>query len=160
MNDLAYMELAFLEAKKAFIKDEIPVGAVLVVCSEVVAKAHNLRHSSKNVLEHAEIRVLNIACKKLKRWILDDATLYVTLEPCIMCAGALMQSRIKRVVYGVSEPKFGALGSVLNLNDFNFNHKIEIKSGFLEEEIKKLMQDFFKELRKGKVDEDRKNSNK
>jgi len=160
MSDLEYMEIAFLEAKKAFIKGEVPIGAVIVVNDKIISKAHNLRHTKKNALYHAEVLVISKACKKLKRWILDDATLYVTVEPCLMCSGAILQARIKRLVFGVEEAKFGALGSIINVNDYNFNHKVEISKGLYEKEIKELMQDFFRKLRKEKANENRKYSDK
>lgn len=147
MNDNYYMGIAIEEAKKAYLKDEVPVGAIIVKDDIVIAKAYNKRETNKSVLGHAEIEVIKKANKKLNTWILDDCILYVTLEPCLMCAGAIMQARIKRVVYGCMEPKFGSLGSIINVNDYKFNHHIEITPLVLNEESSKLLKDFFKEKR-------------
>lgn len=148
-NDLKFINEAIKEAQIAYEKNEVPVGCVIVVDNEIIARSHNQRESSKNALAHAEILAINEACRKLGRWILDDATIYVTLEPCLMCAGAIIQARMKRVVYGASEPKFGALGSLINLNEIEgINHKLEIKSGLEEDYISNLMKNFFKQLRK------------
>ena len=160
MSDLEYMKLAFLEAKKAFLKGEVPIGAIVVVNNKVISKAHNLRHTKRQVLYHAEVLAISKACKKLKRWILDDATIYVTVEPCLMCSGVIMQARMKKIVYGLKEEKFGAINSVIDVNKCEFNHKVEVVSGLYEEEIKNLMQSFFKKIIKEKADEDRKYSNK
>ena len=148
-NDIYYMNLALNEAKKAYMKGEIPIGAVIVKENVVIAKAHNLRQTKKTTLGHAEIIAIEKACKKLDSWILEGCTIYVTVEPCIMCAGAILQSRITRVVYGTNEPKFGALGSVLDISKVEgFNHKMEITSGILKDECSLIMKEFFKSLRK------------
>ena len=145
------MKEAIKEAQKAAALDEVPVGCVIVVEDKIVARSHNLRQTKKNALGHAEIIAINKACKKLNRWILDDATIYCTLEPCIMCSGAILQARIKRLVYGASEPKFGCAGSVLNiLEENNFNHQVEVTRGIMKEETSNMLTSFFKTLRENK----------
>ncbi len=149
MTKIDYMQEALKEAKKAFKKGEVPVGAIVVVDDKIVARAHNLRHHQKNSLLHAELIAIHKASRKLKRWILDDATIYVTLEPCLMCSGAILQARIKKLVYGCPEPKFGCVESVMKVfSDYRFNHRVEVESGFLCNEIAALMKDFFQILRK------------
>ncbi len=148
MDDLEYMNLAFEEAKKAYKKGEVPVGAILVINGKIISKAHNLREKNNNPLGHAEVNTIIKATKKLKQRILIDATLYVTLEPCLMCAGLILQTRIKRVVYGAREPKFGVLGSLGNVYlDYNFNHQVEVDGPLMEQKVSELMKKFFKELR-------------
>ena len=144
-----YMEEALKEAKKAYKKGEVPVGCVIVYNNEIIAKAHNTRHKNKSALDHAEILAIKKANKKLNAWLLDNTTLYVTLEPCLMCAGAIFQSRIKRVVYAASDPKFGSFGSIINVSnpEYKFNHKVELTKGVLEEESALLLKTFFKEIR-------------
>ena len=150
-NDIKFMKAALVEAKKAYTKQEIPVGAVIVYQDKIIARAHNTRVSEKQVFTHAEIKVINKACKKLNSWILEDCTIYVTLEPCLMCTGALLQSRIKRIVYAAKEPKHGVIESIDNvLDNPKFNHKIEITSGILQEESSDLLKKFFRELRQNK----------
>lgn len=145
------MKAALVEAKKAYTKQEIPVGAVIVYQDKIIARAHNTRVSEKQVFTHAEIKAINKACKKLNSWILEDCTIYVTLEPCLMCTGALLQSRIKRIVYAAKEPKHGVIESIDNvLDNPKFNHKIEITSGILQEESSDLLKKFFRELRQNK----------
>lgn len=153
MNDLKFMRNAILEAKKAEKKDEVPVGCVIVLDGKIIARAHNLRETNQQGTAHAEILAINKACKKVGSWRLENAELYVTLEPCPMCSGAILQSRIKRVVFGAHEQKFGACGSVFNLFSIPFNHHVEICGGVLEEQCKDLLQSFFKLLRarKGEV---------
>ena len=116
-DDIFFMKEALKEANKAYLKEEVPVGCVIVYKNEIIARAHNTRHKNKSALDHAEILAIKKANKKLNAWMLDGATIYVTLEPCLMCAGAIFQSRIKRVVYAASEPKFGAFGSILDLSN-------------------------------------------
>lgn len=148
-QDVFFMKEALKEAKKAFLKEEVPVGCIIVYNNEIIARAHNTRHKNKSALDHAEILAIKKANKKLNAWMLDNATLYVTLEPCAMCAGAIIQSRIKRVVYAASEPKFGSFGSIIDLSDpiYKFNHKVELTKGILENESSLLLKTFFKELR-------------
>ena len=146
-----FMKIALKEAKKAYDKEEIPVGAVIIKDGKVVAKAHNLKEQKKDTTKHAEIIAIQKASKKLDSWRLQDCEMYVTLEPCSMCAGALIQSRIKKVYIGTMDYKTGACGSVLNLlNDYKFNHYVEIETGILADECEKILKDFFKELRKNK----------
>lgn len=146
-----FMKIALKEAKKAYDKEEIPVGAVIVKDGKVVAKAHNLKELKNDTTKHAEILAIQKASKKLDSWRLQDCEMYVTLEPCSMCAGALIQSRIKKVYIGTMDYKTGACGSVLNLlNDYKFNHYVEIETGILADECEKILKEFFKELRKNK----------
>jgi tRNA(adenine34) deaminase len=147
MNDEYYMELAINEAKKAFAIGEVPIGAVLVWQDKVIAKAHNKRESNCSPIGHAEILVIMKGAKKLNSWKLNECTLYVTVEPCLMCAGAIINSRISRVIYGIPEPKFGAVESLTNLFSLSSNHKVSYSSGIREDEIKSLMKQFFSKLR-------------
>ncbi len=142
------MKSALLEAKKAYSKGEIPVGCVIVYENKIIAKAHNLRETNQTTISHAEVIAINKACKKIGSWRLEECDMYVTLEPCPMCAGAIIQSRIKNLYYGAKDSKTGAAGSVINLFDFKFNHKVNVFEGIFEEESKELIQDFFKKLRK------------
>ena len=142
-----YMGLALEEAKKSLALAEVPVGAVVVCEGEVVASAYNTRETDKNAIKHAEVTAISRACERLGGWRLHKCELYVTLEPCPMCAGTIVNSRIKRVVYGAKDPKAGAFGTVLDLNSFPLNHKPEIFSGVREEECASLLSDFFKILR-------------
>lgn len=150
-SDISFMNLALKEAEKAYKKGETPVGAVLVWEDGTVFKAHNKRETDKNTLSHAECLVIEKACKKLGGWRLHKATIYVTLEPCPMCAGAIINSRIKRVVYGAKDLKAGCCESVVDLFALPFNHKPIVEGGLLEEKSKKLLSDFFKELRAKKL---------
>ncbi len=150
-RDINYMKMALKEAKKAAEKQEVPIGAILVVDDKVVAKAHNLRKKTEMTTAHAEILCLQKANKKFKKWRLEKAVMYVTVEPCPMCAGALLQARIKKLVYGANDEKAGCVGSIYNLlQDRNFNHKVEVKSGVLKEECSDIMKKFFQKLRKKK----------
>ena len=143
-----YMKEALKEAKKAYKKLEIPVGAVIVKNGEIIARAYNVKEEKNDTTKHAEILAIQKASKKLKAWRLNDCEMYVTLEPCPMCAGALIQSRIKKVYIGALDEKTGACGSVLNLlEDYKFNHQVEIEKGICKEECVKILKDFFKELR-------------
>ena len=143
-----YMKEALKEAKKAYEKLEIPVGAVIVKNGEIIARAYNVKEEKNDTTKHAEILAIQKASKKLKAWRLNDCEMYVTLEPCPMCAGALIQSRIKKVYIGALDEKTGACGSVLNLlEDYKFNHQVEIEKGICKEECVKILKDFFKELR-------------
>ena len=144
------MKLALKQAQKAFKKNEVPVGAVIVRDDKVIAKAHNLRKKSQKTIAHAEMLAIEQANKKLKSWRLDSCTLYVTIEPCPMCAGTIIQSRIKTVVYGAKDLKAGSVESVTNLFDKNFNHKVEVVSGVMEDEAGSIITKFFKKLRNSK----------
>lgn len=147
-NKEYFMKQALKEAKKAYKKEEIPVGAVIVKDNQIIAKGHNLKEYKKDSTKHAEIIAINKACKKLDAWRLTDCEMYVTLEPCAMCAGALINSRIKKIYIGTMDQKTGACGSVLNLlKDFKFNHNVEVETGILQEECEKILKDFFKNLR-------------
>ncbi|MBK5490685.1 nucleoside deaminase [Bacillus mycoides] len=148
-RDIYFMQLAIEEAKKAEAIQEVPIGAVIVLDGEVISAAHNLRETEQRSIAHAELLAIDEACKKLGTWRLEDATLYVTLEPCPMCAGGIVLSRIKRVVYGASDPKGGCAGTLMNLlTDERFNHQCEVVPGVLEEECGTLLTIFFRELRK------------
>jgi len=148
-TDEYFMHLALNEAKKALKKKEVPVGCILVCKNEVISKGYNLREKNQNPLHHAEIIAINKAARKLKSWRLSDITIYVTLEPCPMCAGAMLQARIKRLVYGTEDPKSGAVNSLMNLTqDKRLNHQIETESGILREECSTILKDFFKSLRR------------
>lgn len=147
MRDSFYMEKAIALAKKAEEKGEVPIGAVVVWEDEIVGEGYNLRESEKNALLHAEVVAIDNACKTLGGWRLHKATLYVTVEPCIMCAGAIINARVKRVVYGAPDPRFGAFGSLFDANAVGLNHKPEILRGVMREECEALMQAFFKRLR-------------
>lgn len=144
-----YMNLALKEAKKAYKNDDVPVGAIIVKDNKVISKAHNQKEKKKNATRHAEIIAIEKACKKLKTWHLDNCILYVTLEPCLMCAGAIIQSRIKKIVYATSSEKFGYIESIDNilLNKKN-NHIVEIEKGICCSDSQKLLKDFFKQKRK------------
>ncbi len=141
------MKMAYNEAKKAFDKYEIPVGCVIVKNDLVIAKAHNLREIKNLVMAHAEMLAITKANKKLNSWRLDDCDMYVTLEPCPMCLGAIIQARIKNLYFGAYDKKGGACGSVVNLSSYSFNHKVNVIGGIYEEECSKLLSDFFKTLR-------------
>ena len=144
-------ERSYKRGKKAYEKDEVPVGAVIVKDGKIIARAHNLKETKIDTTCHAEILAIKKASKKLNSWRLENCEMYVTLEPCSMCAGALIQSRIKKVYIGTMDYKTGACGSVFNLlEDYTFNHKVECETGILKEECEKILQDFFKELRKKK----------
>lgn len=149
-----FMKIALKEAKKAYDKGEIPVGAVIVKDDVVIAKAHNLKELKNDTTKHAEILAIQKASKKLASWRLENCEMYVTLEPCSMCAGALIQSRLKKVYIGTMDYKTGACGSVLNLlKDFKFNHIVEVETGILKEDCENILKSFFKELRKLKKEE-------
>lgn len=151
MENKKYIDIAYKEALKAYRINEVPVGCVIVRDGVVISKAYNKREKNKNALCHAEIIAINKACKKLGEKFLDGCTLYVTLEPCIMCMGAIIQARISKVVYGASEPKFGCLESLGNiLDDYKFNHTVEVVSGVEKEKISLMMKQFFKDLRENK----------
>ena len=143
-----FMKSAFKEAEKSYDKEEIPVGAVIVKDGKIIARGHNLKETKNDTTNHAEIIAIRKASKKLKSWRLRGCTMYVTLEPCTMCAGALIQARLDKVVIGTMDEKTGACGSVLNvLEDYKFNHKVEIEKGVMERDCKEILQKFFRELR-------------
>lgn len=143
-----FMKKAIACAKKAFDLGEVPIGAVIVKENKVIASAYNMRENKQNALCHAEIMAIDKACKKLNNFRLDDCTLFVTLEPCPMCSGAIVQARLKRVVYGLADKQYGCAGSLYNLlNEEKFEHKVEVVSGVLESECENLMKDFFAQIR-------------
>ena len=144
-----YMNQALKEAEKAYKKLEVPVGAVIVKDGKIIARAHNQKETKTDTTKHAEILAIQKASKKLKSWRLIDCEMYVTLEPCTMCAGAIINSRIKKIYIGAMDEKTGAVGSVLNLfDDYTFNHRVESEKGILEQECENVLKQFFKELRK------------
>lgn len=152
--DIIFMKEALKEAKKAYKKLEVPVGCVIVKDGKIIARAHNLKETKYDTTKHAEILAIQKASKKLESWRLIDCDMYVTLEPCPMCAGAIIQSRIKNLYYGASDEKTGAVGSVLNLmEDFKFNHIVNVEKGILKNDCENLLKDFFRELRKSKKGE-------
>ena len=147
-DDQKYMKIALSEAKTAAEIGEIPIGAVLVLDGEIIAKAHNMRETWQDATAHAETIVIREACKKLNRWRLTGATLYVTIEPCPMCAGAIVMSRISRLVYGSPDSKAGAAESLFNVvNNTALNHMVVVTSGVCSEECTQVMKDFFKKRR-------------
>lgn len=146
--DAFFMAKALREAQKAAKKREVPIGAVMVMGDEVVSRAHNLRESGADPLAHAEMIVLRRASRRLKSWRLADTTLYVTLEPCLMCMGTIMQARVPRLVFAAFDPKAGACGSIYDVsNDPRLNHRVSVTSRVMELEATKLLKDFFKALR-------------
>ncbi|MED0664690.1 tRNA adenosine(34) deaminase TadA [Geobacillus thermodenitrificans] len=150
-NDEYYMRLAIEEAKKAEQIGEVPIGAVIVQDGRVIARAHNLRETEQRAIAHAEILAIDEACQATGSWRLERATLYVTLEPCAMCAGAIVLSRIERVVFGASDPKGGCAGTLMNLlQESRFNHQADVTSGVLASECGSLLSDFFRRLRERK----------
>ena len=147
-QDEKYMKEAIRQAKKAYAIREVPIGCVIVYKDKIVGRGYNRRTTDHNTLAHAELIAIKKAGKKLGDWRLEDCTMYVTLEPCQMCAGAVVQSRLKRVVVGCMNPKAGCAGSILNLLQMDaFNHQAELTTGVLEEECSRLMKDFFKRKR-------------
>lgn len=150
------MKEAIKQAKKAYALDETPIGCVIVCEGKVISRGYNRRNTDKNPLAHAEITAIRKASRRLGDWRLEGCTMYVTLEPCQMCAGAIVQSRMDRVVIGCMNPKAGCAGSILNLLQMDsFNHQAEITAGVLEEECSSLMKQFFRELREKKKKEKR-----
>lgn len=149
MDDNYFMGLALAEARKAYDIGEVPIGAVLVIGDEVIVAAHNMRETWNDATAHAEVIVIREACRKLNRWRLTGATLYVTIEPCPMCAGALVMSRVNRLVYGSSDYKAGAVESVFNIVQHEaLNHSLEVTAGVKADECAAIMKEFFKERRK------------
>ncbi|MFD1206008.1 MULTISPECIES: tRNA adenosine(34) deaminase TadA [Sporosarcina] len=153
-QDCQFMRMAIEEAKKAETIGEVPIGAVIVKDGNVIAKGYNLRETSQNAVTHAELSAIQDACKALGSWRLEETTLYVTLEPCPMCAGAILQSRIPRVVYGARDPKGGCVDSLYRLlNDPRFNHECEVAEGVLSDECGQMLSTFFRNLRLKKKQE-------
>ena len=150
--DEKYMKQALLQAKKAFMIDEVPIGCVIVHDGKVIARGYNRRVTDHSTLAHAEINAIRKACKVIGDWRLEECTMYVTLEPCPMCAGAIVQARIPRVVIGCMNPKAGCAGSVLDmLHEEGFNHQVDVTAGVLEETCSQMMKQFFADLRKKHV---------
>ena len=146
-----FMRQAITQAKKAEKLMEVPIGCVIVYEGKVVARGYNRRNTDKNTLSHAELNAIRKASKKLGDWRLEGCTMYITMEPCQMCAGAIVQSRITRAVIGSMNPKAGCAGSILNLLDMpEFNHQVELTTGVMEEECSQMMKSFFKELREAR----------
>ena len=146
-DDFFYMEKALEQAKTAKNINEVPVGCVIARNGGIIASGYNRRENDRDALAHAEIAAIKTACEKTGSWRLDSCDLYVTLEPCAMCAGAIINSRIRRVIFGAADKKSGAFGGVINLNDYPFNHKPDIKGGVLENEAGALLREFFSDLR-------------
>lgn len=150
-TDEKYMKEAIRQAKKAKALDEVPIGCVIVYEDKIIARGYNRRNTDKNTLSHAELNAIRKASKKLGDWILEGCTMYITLEPCQMCAGAIVQARVSRVVIGSMNPKAGCAGSVLNILQMDrFNHQVELTKGVLQEECSTMLSEFFKELREKK----------
>lgn len=146
-----YMREAIKQARKAYAIGEVPIGCVIVYEGKIIGRGYNRRTIDKNPLAHAELIAIKKASKKIGDWRLEDCTLYVTLEPCQMCSGAIVQARMKKVVVGCMNPKAGCAGSILNLLQVEqFNHQVELETGVLQEECSLMMKNFFKELRKAK----------
>lgn len=150
-QDVLYMQEALLEAKKAFELDESPIGAIIVYEGKIIGRGHNRRNTDKNPLAHAEIMAINEACKFLGDWRLEGCTMYITLEPCPMCSGAIVQARIERVVFGARSPKAGFAGSIVNILQMDeLNHRCQLDEGVCEEEASLLLKTYFKSMRKKK----------
>ena len=148
MTNNDYMKIALEEAQKAYDELEVPIGAVIVCDNKIVAKAYNKREQTNKATGHAEILAIEKANETLNSWRLDSCTMYVTIEPCPMCAGAIIQSRIKEVIYGAKDHKTGSHESVVDLFDKPFNHQVKVSSGIMEQECSEILSKFFKELRK------------
>ena len=142
-----FMKEALKEAKKAYKKLEVPVGVVIVKEDKIIARAHNLKELKNSSISHAEILAINKANKKIKAWRLENCEMYITLEPCMMCMGAIINSRIKKIYIGTMDPKTGSCKSVINIEDYKFNHEVEIETGILQQECEYILKDFFKTLR-------------
>lgn len=145
--DKKFMKRALELAKKAYDSGEVPVGAVIVKNGEIIGEGYNMREQKQNALSHAEMEAINSACKNTGSWRLDDCEIYVTLEPCPMCTGAIINARIKTVIFGAFDSSMGCMDSVINLCDYPFNHKVEIYAGICEDECKKMLTDFFALIR-------------
>ena len=143
-----YMLKALEQAKKAAAENEVPVGCVIVYQDKIISKAYNKRNQTNSALDHAELIAIKKACKKLNTWILEDASIYVTLEPCLMCSGAILQSRLKNLYFGAYEPKFGTAGSVMNVfEEEKFNHHVNVYGGILQDECSNILKSFFQNMR-------------
>ncbi len=150
-EDEKYMKEALKQAKKAEVLEEVPIGCVIVQNGQIIARGYNRRNTDKNTLSHAELNAIRKASKKTGDWRLEDCTMYITLEPCQMCAGAIVQARVGRVVIGAMNPKAGCAGSVLNLLECpEFNHQAEVERGILEAECSEMLTEFFQQLRENK----------
>ena len=150
-QDIKYMKEAVKQAKKAYALGEVPIGCVIVYEDKIIGRGYNRRTIDKNTLAHAELQAIRKASRKMNDWRLEDCTLYVTLEPCQMCSGAIVQARIRRVVVGCMNPKAGCAGSIMNLLQVpQFNHQVELTTGIMGEECSRMMKTFFKELRQKK----------
>ncbi|HHT56545.1 MAG: tRNA adenosine(34) deaminase TadA [Bacillota bacterium] len=148
MTDEKFMKEALKQAKRAYLLGEVPIGCVIVYQDKIIGRGYNKRNTNKTTLAHAEITAINKASKKMGDWRLEDCTIYITLEPCQMCSGAIVQARIKRAVIGTMNPKAGCAGSILNILQMDeFNHQVEITRGVLQNECAEIIQKFFKELR-------------
>lgn len=151
MTDEFFMKEAIAEARKAEVMAEVPIGALIVLDGEIIGRGHNTRETEQETLSHAELHAIRQANEAVGSWRLEGCTLYATLEPCPMCAGAILQARIERVVYGAADPKAGCCGTFMNLlGDERFNHQAEVVSGVMEKECGSLLTDFFKALREKK----------
>ncbi len=158
-EDEVYMKEALRQARKAYALMEVPIGCVIVYEGKIIARGYNRRNTDKNTTSHAEINAIRRASKKLGDWRLEECTMYVTLEPCPMCAGAIVQARIPEVVIGAMNPKAGCAGSIINLLQMDrLNHRVRMETGIMEEDCQKLLKDFFKDLRQKKKAE-KKSSN-
>ncbi|MCT4596495.1 MAG: tRNA adenosine(34) deaminase TadA [Vallitalea sp.] len=152
MNREKYMLEALIEANKAYSINEVPIGAIIVKGDEIIARAYNRRNTDKNTLSHAEILAIDEASRVVGDWRLDECTMYITLEPCPMCAGAIVQARIPKVVIAANNIKAGCAGSIINiLEEDRFNHQVDVARGILEDESSQLLKNFFRELRKNKT---------
>lgn len=147
-TDIEYMKEAIALANEAAARDEVPVGALIVHKGQVIARASNTRESSKCATHHAELLAIEEACRTLGGWRLPECTLYVTMEPCVMCAGAIINARINRVVYGTHDLRFGAFGSLIDIPAYPLNHKVEVTGGVLEDECREILGAYFREKRK------------
>ncbi|HOA81834.1 MAG TPA: tRNA adenosine(34) deaminase TadA [Defluviitaleaceae bacterium] len=151
-KDVAFMQEALSLAKKAKDLDEVPIGAVIVFNDKIIAKGYNQRNTKKNPLAHAEIQAIEEAAKVIGDWRLEGCSIYVTLEPCPMCAGAIVQARIDKIIFGTRNPKAGCGGSIINiLDEPKFNHQVEIVEGICQEECSKILKDFFAEMRNKRI---------
>lgn len=150
-KDIEFMKEALIEAHKAFALDESPIGAIVVYKGQIIGRGHNRRNTDKNALAHAEVIAINEACQYIQDWRLEECTIYITLEPCPMCSGAIVQARIPRVVFGAHSPKAGFGGSVLNILQMEeLNHRCEVVEGVCEEEARELLKTYFKQMREKK----------